>query len=97
MLNFLFVSPNTVYFLFTFLFMAFKIEFLDGRRKSSDPYIQHLAGLDLNISTVHLEHDGEMGTRVFIPLSKTREFLDTSQLYLWVSCLKFCVMTINVT
>ena len=57
---------------------------LDGRRKSADPFIQHLVKLNLNISTIHLDRDQETGTRVFIPLSKNREFLDTSQVYLWV-------------
>lgn len=64
----------------------------DGRRRSSNPFISHLARLGLNISTVHFERDDETGNRMLVPLSKNREFLDTAAVYTWVSTFNFPII-----
>ena len=66
---------------------------LDGRRRSDDPYIKHLFGMGLKVSTVFLERnggDGENGRsqpwiQMIIPVSQQYEFLDTQEMYSWVS------------
>ena len=62
---------------------------LDGRRRENNPFIRHVSEMGFHVSTVHLERDAEGWISIWIPIARTREFLDTRDCYTWVSSIIF--------